>query len=239
LRRDGSLVTLPWDGIRWAKRYINNNAWGSSPRSAHEVAKAGDLIRITRNAEGAWQLGQVPAVNGALVALDPQNGAIRALVGGYDFNASKFNRVSQAQRQPGSNFKPFLYSAALDNGYTAASLINDAPLARADYRPSNFEGNFMGPIRLKYALTQSKNLVSLRLYEALGEDVVLPYIARFGFKQQEFPRNDLTIAIGSHAVYPLEMATAYAVFANGGHKVQPWLIERIVNFNDGELYRAD
>jgi len=238
LLKGGELLTLDWEGLRWAKRFINTSSWTSSPKSAADIAEPGDLVRVTRNAENQWVLGQVPAVNGSLVSLDPHNGAIMALNGGYDFFSNEFNRVTQARRQPGSNFKPFLYSAALDNGYTAASLINDAPLARADYRPSNFEGNFMGPIRLKYALTQSKNLVSLRLYEALGENVVLPYIERFGFKQDEFPRNDLTIAIGSHAVFPLDMATGYAVFANGGYKVKPWVIERIVNFNDGEVYRA-
>ncbi|MGA0805191.1 MAG: penicillin-binding protein 1A [Pseudohongiellaceae bacterium] len=238
LLKGGERLTLDWEGLRWAKRFINNSSWTSSPKAAAEIAEPGDLVRVTRNAEGKWILGQVPAVNGGLVSLDPDNGAIMALTGGYDFFTNSFNRVTQARRQPGSNFKPFLYSAALDNGYTAASLINDAPLARADYRPSNFEGDFMGPIRLKYALTQSKNLVSLRLYEALGEDLVMPYIGRFGFHQAEFPRNDLTIALGSHAVYPIEMATAYTVFANGGYKVEPWLIERIVNFNDGEVYRA-
>jgi penicillin-binding protein 1A len=239
LVKGGERLTLEWDGLRWAKRFINTSSWTGTPKSASEIAEPGSLVRVTRNAEGQWELGQVPDVNGGLVSLDPHNGAILALTGGYDFFTNAFNRVTQARRQPGSNFKPFLYAAALDNGYTAASLINDAPLARADYRPSNFEGNFMGPIRLKYALTQSKNLVSLRLYEALGENVVLPYIARFGFKQEEFPRNDLTIALGSHAVYPLEMATAYSVFANGGYKVEPWFIERIVNFNDGELFRAE
>ncbi len=238
LLRDGQYAMVNWDGIRWAKRFINPSAWGSSPRTASEVVKPGDLIRVTRNASGDWQLGQVPAVNGGLVSLDPHNGAILALAGGYDFNDSSFNRVTQARRQPGSNFKPFLYSAALENGYNAASLINDAPLARSDYRPENFEGEFMGPIRLKYALTQSKNLVSLRLYDTLGEDTVLPYVARFGFKQAEFPRNDLTIAIGSHEVLPLEMAAGYAVFANGGYKVEPYLIDRIVNFNDGEVFKA-
>jgi penicillin-binding protein 1A len=238
LLRSGERVTINWDGIRWAKRFINPSAWGSSPRSASEVVEPGDLIRVTRNSAGAWELGQVPDVNGGLVSLDPHNGAILALAGGYDFNASSFNRVTQARRQPGSNFKPFLYSAALENGYTAASLINDAPLARSDYRPENFEGEFMGPIRLKYALTQSKNLVSLRLYDTLGEDKVLPYVARFGFNESEFPRNDLTIAIGSHEVLPLEMATGYAVFANGGYKVEPFLIDRIVNFNDGEVFKA-
>jgi penicillin-binding protein 1A len=236
--KTGERLTLDWEGLRWAKRFINTSSWTSSPKTAAEIAEAGDRVRVTRNAKGAWVLGQVPEVNGGLVSLNPRDGAIMALTGGYDFFSNSFNRITQARRQPGSNFKPFLYSAALDNGYTAASLINDAPLARADYRPSNFEGNFMGPIRLKYALTQSKNLVSLRLYEALGEDVVMPYIGRFGFKQEEFPRNDLTIALGSHAVFPLEMATGYAVFANGGHKVEPWLIDRIVNFNDGEVYRA-
>jgi penicillin-binding protein 1A len=238
LLKSGESVTLDWDGIRWAKRFINSSTWSSSPRSATEVAEPGDLIRVTRNAQGNWVLGQVPAVNGGLVALNPNNGAILALAGGYDFQANSFNRVTQAKRQPGSNFKPFLYAAALENGYTPATLINDAPLARSDYRPENYEGDFMGPIRLKYALTQSKNLVSLRLYDTLGQDVVLPYIGRFGFRESEIPRNDLTVAIGSHSVLPLEVATGYAVFANGGYKVEPYLIERIVNFNDGEVYRA-
>ncbi|MES2604051.1 MAG: PBP1A family penicillin-binding protein [Pseudomonadota bacterium] len=238
LLSDGQQVLIEWEGIRWAKPFINNSAWGSTPGNAREVANVGDLIRITHDATGKWVLGQVPAVNGGLVSLNPNNGAILALSGGYDFNASSFNRITQAKRQPGSNFKPFLYSAALENGYTAATLINDAPLARADYRPENFGGDFMGPIRLKYALTQSKNLVSLRLYEALGEDVVLPYVSRFGFKQEEFPRDDLTVAIGSHAVLPLEVATGYTTFANGGYKVEPYLIDRIVNFNDGEVFQA-
>lgn len=236
--KTGERLTLDWEGLRWAKRFINTSSWTSSPKSASEIAEPGDRVRVTLNAEGVWVLGQVPEVNGGLVSLNPRDGAIMALTGGYDFFSNSFNRITQARRQPGSNFKPFLYSAALDNGYTAASLINDAPLARSDYRPSNFEGNFMGPIRLKYALTQSKNLVSLRLYEALGEAVVMPYISRFGFKQEEFPRNDLTIALGSHAIFPMEMATGYAVFANGGYKVESWLIDRIVNFNDGEVYRA-
>jgi len=238
LLKTGESVTLEWDGIRWAKRFISPSSWGSSPRSAFEVAEPGDLIRVSRNADGNWMLGQVPAVNGGLVSLNPANGAILALAGGYDFYASSFNRITQAKRQPGSNFKPFLYAAALENGYTPASLINDAPLARSDYRPENFEGNFLGPIRLKYALTQSKNLVSLRLYEALGENVVLPYMNRFGFNEQEIPRNDLTVAIGSHAVTPLEVASGYTVFANGGYMVKPYLVDRIVNFNDGEVYKA-
>ena len=238
LLSDGQQVSIGWEGIRWAKPFINNSAWGSTPGNAREVASVGDLVRITHDKDGKWMLGQVPAVNGGLVSLNPNNGAILALAGGYDFNASSFNRITQAKRQPGSNFKPFLYTAALEHGYTAATLINDAPLARADYRPENFGGDFMGPIRLKYALTQSKNLVSLRLYEALGEDVVLPYVARFGFKQEEFPRDDLTVAIGSHAVLPLEIATGYTTFANGGYKVEPYLIDRIVNFNDGDVYQA-
>jgi penicillin-binding protein 1A len=238
LLRNGDVVTIDWDGIRWAKPFITSSAWGSSPRAATDVAEPGDLIRVKLTDDGKWALGQVPDVNAGLVALDPNSGAIKALTGGYDFSASTFNRVTQARRQPGSNFKPFLYAAALANGYTPATLINDAPLARSDYRPGNFEGNFMGPIRLKYALTQSKNLVSLRLYEALGDDIVIPYFGRFGFKTSEIPRNDLTVAIGSHAVLPLEIATGYAVFANGGYKIEPYLIERVVNFNDGEVFRA-
>ncbi len=239
LLKTGESVTLEWDGIRWAKRFINNSTWTSSPRTAREVVEIGDLIRVSQNNEGRWMLSQVPSANGALVSINPNNGAIMALTGGYDFYQSNFNRVTQARRQPGSNFKPFLYAAALENGYTAASLINDAPLDRSDYRPENFGGEFLGPITLKYALTNSKNLVSIRLYDALGSDIVLPYVARFGFNENEFPRNDLTVAIGSHAVTPMEVATGYAVFANGGYKVEPYLIERINNFNDGLVYQAE
>jgi len=239
LLKSGESVTVEWDGIRWAKRFINNSTWTSSPRSAREVVEVGDLIRVTQSADGRWMLGQVPGANGGIVSMDPKSGAILALSGGYDFYRSNFNRVTQARRQPGSNFKPFLYAAALDNGYTAASLVNDAPLDRSDYRPENFGGDFMGPISLKYALTNSKNLVSLRLYDALGEDVVLPYVARFGFNENEFPRDDLTVAIGSHAVTPMEVVTGYAVFANGGYKVEPYLIERIDNFNDGTVFQAN
>ena len=242
LLKNGDTVTIPWEGIRWAKRFISNSTWGSSPRSAHDVVESGDLIRVMHDSNGALMLGQIPAVNGGLVSMDPNTGAILALVGGYDFydraRNGQFNRVTQAVRQPGSNFKPFLYAAALENGYTAASLINDAPLPRSDYRPENFSGEFMGPIRLKYALTTSKNLVSLRLYDALGSDTVLPFVSNFGFRVQDFPQNDLTVAIGSHAVPPLEIATGYSVFANGGFKVEPYLIDRIDNFNDGEMFRA-
>ena len=238
LMKTGEEVDIDWEGMRWAKRYINVDAWGSTPTTASEVVAVGDLIRATPGPEGVWQLGQVPAVNGGVVSLDPKNGAIRALSGGYDFFTSSFNRITQAQRQSGSSFKPFLYAAALENGYTAASLINDAPLARSDYRPENFNRQFMGPTRLKYALVNSKNLVSLRLYDALGDDIVLPYVDRFGFNSLEFPRNDLTVAIGSHAVTPLEVANGFSVFANGGYQVEPYFIERIENFNDGVVYQA-
>ncbi len=161
LLKSGESITIEWDGIRWAKRFINNSTWTSSPRSAREVVEIGDLIRVSRNDEDRWMLSQIPAANGALVSINPNNGAIMALTGGYDFYQSNFNRVTQARRQPGSNFKPFLYAAALENGYTAASLINDAPLDRSDYRPENFNGDFLGPISLKYALTNSKTLFHL------------------------------------------------------------------------------
>jgi len=240
--KTGEVITIAWDGIRWAKRFITSSTWGSSPRSANEVTEAGDLIRVMKDNNGQWMLGQIPAVNGGLVSIDPNTGAIMSLVGGYAFNDrernGQFNRVTQAERQPGSNFKPFLYTAALENGYTAATLINDAPLAREDYRPENFNGEFMGPIRLKYALTNSKNVVSVRIYDALGSDVVLPYVARFGFNASEFPQDELGVAIGAHAVHPLEIATGYTVFANGGYKVEPFFIDRINNFNDGEMFRA-
>lgn len=244
LLRSGESIVIEWDGFRWAKRFINTNAWGSSPRSAQEVVSAGDLIRVRRNPENEWMIGQIPAVNGALISIDPNNGAIRALTGGYDYydsNAGNFNRATQAERQPGSNFKPFLYSAALENGYTAASLINDAPiasLAKRGYRPKNYGDKYLGFITIREALTKSINTVAVRLYETVGEDIVLPYISRFGFNDREFPSNDPSIAIGSHAVKPITIATGYTVFANGGYKVEPHFIDRIDNFNDGEVFRS-
>lgn len=238
----GQVVTLGVDDMAWAGRYISVNRVGPAPTSADALLKPGDVIRV-RDVRGHWSLSQVPKVSGALVALNPHNGAIVALVGGFDYYASKFNRVTQALRQPGSSFKPFVYSAALHDGYTPATLVNDAPVVVRDsalegvWRPENYERNFNGPTRLRLGLVHSLNLVSIRVLQAIGIDYALKYAARFGFDPARLPHN-LTLALGSASVTPLEMATGYAVFANGGYRVAPFYIDRIVGGDGSVLYQA-
>jgi penicillin-binding protein 1A len=242
----GEYLELDWEGLKWARPYIDENRQGSPPKTAGDIIKAGDLIRVlpTDGDEGpGWRLAQIPAVSGALVSIDPQDGAIKALVGGYDFYHSKFNRATQAKRQPGSGFKAFIYSAALEAGYTAASLINDAPVVFDDpslesaWRPENYSGKFFGPTRLRLALTKSRNLVSIRLLRAIGIQRALDHAALFGFNPDELPRN-LSLALGSGAISPLQMATGYAVLANGGFRVAPYFIAHIEEDYQGLLYQA-
>ncbi|WP_232224886.1 penicillin-binding protein 1A [Acidihalobacter ferrooxydans] len=239
----GRVVSLAWAGLSWARRYINRDAVGRAPADAAAVLKVGDVIRV-RETQGKWRLTQVPKVSGALVSLDPDTGAIVALVGGFDYNASKFNLVTQAMRQPGSSFKPFIYSAALHKGYTPATLVNDAPVVVKDsalggaWRPENYERRFHGPTRLRIGLVDSLNLVSVRVLQAIGIDYAVQYAARFGFNPKDLPHN-LTLALGSASVTPLEMATGYAVFANGGYRVKPYYIQRIVAEDGSVLYHAD
>ncbi len=237
LLKDGSNIRVEWDGMSWAYAFRSRNEAWPPPSTASDVVKPGDLIRVRETEEG-WKLGQIPDIQGALVSVSPQNGGIEALVGGYDFRYSQVNRVV-TPRPPGSNFKPFVYGAALEHGYTAASKINDAPITRGDYRPNNYENNFLGPITLRFALKESRNVPTVRLYDEVGWDKVLPFAAKFGFQTENFPPNDLTVALGSQDVQPLEMVTAYAAIANGGYKVSPWLIEEIRSIQDGVLYRAN
>jgi penicillin-binding protein 1A len=201
------------------------------------VVKVGDLVRIRETAEG-WELGQVPDIQGALVSMSPDDGRVLALVGGYDFRRSQVNRVL-TPRPPGSNFKPFVYGAALEQGYTPASTINDAPITRGSYRPNNYENNFLGPITLRYALQESRNVPAVRLFDQLGSDTVFNFARRFGFKTDDFPQNDLTVALGSQDVQPLEMVTAYSVIANGGYKIDSWFIESVSTLADGVIYQAN
>ncbi len=220
------------DGWQWAQPYLSENRRGSKPASPDEIIAVGDLVRVRLDDEGRWWLAQLPAIEGAMVALRPDDGAVTALVGGFDFRHSKFNRAVQAQRQPGSGFKPVIYSAALEHGFTAASLINDAPVVFDDpslettWRPENYSGKFFGPTRLRLALTKSRNLVSIRLLQAIGVDFAVDYAARFGLDTGRLPRN-LSLALGSGALTPLEMATVYAILANGGFRVKPYFIDRI------------
>jgi len=194
--------------------------------------------------DNVWRLRQIPEASGALVALDPVDGAIRALTGGFDFALSKFNRATQARRQPGSSFKPFLYTAALAKGYTPGTLINDAPVVYHDqgiegaWRPANYSGRFYGPTRLREALTYSRNVVSIRMLDGIGSDYARHYVERFGFDAEALPDN-LTLALGSGEVAPLQMVAAFAIFANGGYQIEPYLIDRIENRAGKLVYAAN
>ncbi len=237
LLQSGELATVPWEGIRWAYRFRNRDEAWPPPQAAGDVVAVGDLVRVQQS-EGEWRLGQVPDIQGALVSISPDDGSILALVGGYDFRLSQVNRVT-TPRPPGSNFKPFLYAAALANGLSPSSTINDAPLTRGSYRPSNYENNFLGPITLRHALRESRNVPAVRLYDQLGSAAVLPYMGRFGFPTRNFPANDLTVALGSQDTQPLEIVAGYATIANGGFEVNPWLVRQISNIADGVVYRAE
>ncbi len=236
LLKSGETVNVPWEGMNWAYTFRSRNEAWPPPQQAADAVQIGDLIRV-KQGQQHWELGQVPDIQGALISLSPSDGAVLALVGGYDFRRSQVNRVLQA-RPPGSNFKPFLYGAALEHGYSPASTINDAPITRGDYRPNNYDNTFLGPITLRYALKESRNVPAVRLYDQLGSRKVLPFAAKFGFQTQNYPRNDLTVALGSQDVQPLELVTAYAAIANGGYKVDPWFIKQINSLADGVIFQS-
>ncbi|MBD8614466.1 penicillin-binding protein 1A [Pseudomonas putida] len=244
LTRDDKQASIAWDSMKWARPFMNTNSVGRMPAQPSDVAQVGDLIRVQRQADDTLKFSQVPTVQSALVSLDPRTGAIRALVGGFSFEQSNYNRAMQAKRQPGSSFKPFIYSAALDKGYTPATLVNDAPIVFVDesvdkvWRPKNDTNTFLGPIRLREALYKSRNLVSIRVLQSLGVDSTIDYISKFGFNKQDLPRN-LSLALGTATLTPMEIATGWSVFANGGYKVSPYLIERIDSRNGETLFRAN
>ena len=235
-----SELTLTTAGsLKNVRRYISENRYSDPISDFTTLVKVGDMIRLRQDTKGKWVLTQLPEAQAALVTLDPNNGAIKALSGGFDFSTSHFNRATQARRQPGSNFKPFIYSGALEQGMTAAALINDAPVVFEDaklergWRPENNSGKFYGPTRLRKALYLSRNLVSIRVLRAVGIDHAISTANKFGFDESALPRN-LSLALGTHAVTPLEIATGYATFANGGYKVTPYLIDRI-EYANGEV----
>jgi len=244
LTRDNKEETVAWDSMRWARPFMNTNSVGRMPTQPADVAQIGDMVRVQRQTDGTLKFSQVPTAQSALVSLDPRSGAIRALVGGFSFEQSNYNRAVQAKRQPGSSFKPFIYSAALDSGYTPASLVNDAPIVFVDeyldkvWRPKNDTNTFLGPIRLREALYKSRNLVSIRVLQSMGVDRTIDYISKFGFDKQDLPRN-LSLALGTATLTPMEIATGWSVFANGGYKVTPYLIERIVSRSGDTLFVAN
>ena len=241
--RNEGPVEIELESMKWARPYINENSFGKEPKGADAVLKAGDVIRLQRAGDG-WSIAQIPDVEGTLVSLDPDDGSIVALTGGFDFYRSKFNRATQAKRQPGSSFKPFIYSAALEHGYTAASIINDAPVVYEDesltgaWRPENYSGKFFGPTPLRTALFKSRNLVSIRLLREIGIDFALDHIAKFGIDAERLPRG-LSLALGSGELTPLEAAAGYGVLANGGYAVEPYFIERVLDGDDQLVFAAD
>ncbi|MDE2368382.1 MAG: penicillin-binding protein 1A [Burkholderiales bacterium] len=234
----GDTVTVTGNGLRPVASGLSDKA------GAKIQIRRGAVVRAMKDAKGAWMLTQLPEVEGALVAMDPRSGAIRALVGGFDFSKSKFNHVTQAWRQPGSSFKPFIYSAALEKGFTPATIVNDAPLffdagatGSQPWEPKNYDGKFDGPMPLQTALAKSKNMVSIRVLRATGTAFVQHWIQNFGFDPEKHPAY-LTMALGAGSVTPMQMVVGYSVFANGGYRVPPMLIQRITDQKGRLLLQA-
>ena len=242
ITKDEQIVSIDWKGLRWTNPYHSVNRQGKRPKSTKEILNIGDVVYVSQDEEG-YKLAQLPEVQGALAALSPSNGAILALVGGFDFYLSKFNRATQARRQPGSNFKPFLYLAALENGATAATMINDAPVVFEDsnletsWRPENYEEKFYGPTRLRKALYLSRNLVSIRLLQQIGIHKAINFVQKLGFSPDKLPKN-LSLALGSADFTPLEVATGYATIANGGFKIKPYLIDKVLDHNGKTVFET-
>jgi penicillin-binding protein 1A len=242
--KDMGSVTLPWTKLSWARRELPEEKTDRSPAQAAEIFSRGDVIYTVGNSPQTLQFVQVPEAQSALVAMDPKDGAVVALVGGFDFFQSKFNRVTQARRQPGSGFKPFIYAAAFDKGYTPASVVIDAPIVidtagnDVGWRPKEMEGEFFGPVRLREALAHSRNLVSVRLVRDIGVEYTRDYVTRFGFDKTHVP-DDLTMALGTAELSPLQVVTGYAAFANGGFRVTPYYIDRILDASGKTIYQAE
>lgn len=244
LLADGSHEKILWKSMQWARPYINSRSMGPAPRRPADIVNVGDLIRVQRLADQSLSFAQIPKAQAALVSLDPHTGAIRSLVGGLSFEQSNYNRAIQAKRQPGSSFKPFIYSAALDAGYTAATIVNDAPLEifevgmKQVWRPKNDNNTFLGPIRVREGLYRSRNLVSIRILQDIGMEYARNYISQFGFNLNDLPRN-LSLALGTAALTPMEITTGWTAFANGGFKIEPYIIEHIENRDGQTIFTAN
>lgn len=231
--KTGEVITVNWDQMKWARAFVDDSNQGAAPKTSTDIVAFGDLIRVFKRGD-TWHLSQIPEVSSALVSLDPYDGAIRAIIGGFDFNKSQFNRVTQAKRQIGSNIKPLLYSYALERNFTLASIINDVPITQWDrsqgsaWRPKNSPPIYNGPTRLRLGLSQSKNVMSVKLIQKLGIRDSINYMTKFGFQKDDLPIGE-SLALGSASVTPMEAATAYAAFANGGFLVTPYFIERVTD----------
>jgi penicillin-binding protein 1A len=241
--RDMGEVTLPWEKLSWARRELPDEKVDRAPAQASEILARGDVIYTVGRTAQSVMFVQVPQAQSALVSVDPKDGAVVALVGGFDYFQSKFNRVTQARRQPGSGFKPFVYAAAFDKGFTPASIVLDAPIVIDEagmeqaWRPKESENRFAGPVRLRDALVHSRNLVSVRLMRAIGGEYTWNYVTRFGFDKSQLP-NDLTLALGTAELSPLQVAIGYATFANGGYKVTSYYIDRVEDAGGKVLQQA-
>lgn len=234
----GENVTVNWSGMSWARKYFSADRIGNSPSNAAQIVSKNDIIRLLKTDNGNWKLSQVPEVQGSLVSLNPENGAVKALVGGFDFNHSKFNRALQGWRQPGSTIKPLVYTAALEKGYRPDSIVSDRPIQVGDWKPKNSDGRFLGDMSLRRGLYLSRNLVSIRLLQAIGISDTLSLLDQFGLDKEKLPTT-LSLALGAGQATPLQMATAYATFANGGHRIQPYFIEQIYNYDNKLLFQAN
>ncbi|WP_418357628.1 MULTISPECIES: penicillin-binding protein 1A [Shewanella] len=239
LTSEGNTITLEWKGLKWARKFISDKRQGLPPKQAAEILTAGQQVWIRHNGKH-WQLSQIPVVSSATVSLDPHDGAIRTLVGGFSFSQSQFNRVTQAKRQLGSNIKPFIYAAALEKDYTLATLINNAPINKPDirqgtaWRPKNSPDIYGGPTRLRVGLAQSINVMAVRAMRHAGLDNTINELVKFGFDPNDLPRNE-SLALGSPSVTPLQVATAFNVFANGGYLVEPYFIDHITDGYDNMI----
>jgi penicillin-binding protein 1A len=242
--KDLGEVNLPWEKLSWARRELPDEKVDRAPSQASEILSRGDVIYTVGTTADSLLFVQVPEAQSALVSVDPKDGAVAALIGGFDFFQSKFNRVTQARRQPGSGFKPFIYSAAFDKGYTPASVVMDAPIvvdetdADLSWRPKENDNRFFGPVRLREALAHSLNLVSVRLMRDIGAEYARNYVTRFGFDKSQLP-DDLTLALGTAELSPLQVAIGYATFANGGFRVTPYYIDRIEDSSGKTVFQAE
>ena len=244
LLKSGEQTTLTWDNLKWARKYITRYRQGFAPKAANEILAPGEQIWLRKNTDGSYLLSQIPEASSAIVSLDPQNGRIKAIVGGYSFEQSQYNRAVQAKRQVGSNIKPFIYSAALEKGYTLASILNDAPINQWDksqgvaWRPKNSPAVYNGPIRIRRALAQSKNVISVRLLRGVGLQRTAEHLLKFGFKNSDINRSE-SLALGSASITPLELARGMSAFANGGHLIEPYFISEIQDAYGDVLFKTN
>ncbi len=243
LLKEGKRSYINWDNLKWAKKFINVNAFGYPPKKADDILAKGDLIWVRKMPDGQYRLSQGAMAQSALVSMNPEDGAILALVGGFNFYKNMYNRATQATRQAGSTFKPFVYAAAMANGMTAATIINDAPIVYNDdalegmWRPENDNNQFNGPMRLREGLYRSRNLVSIRVLRDTGINNTINYLEKLGFSKDSMDPN-LSLALGNVSISPMELAQGYAVIANGGYKVSPYLIDRVEVMGD-VVYQAE